>query len=184
MTDPTIPLSPTPAVPQQAPKRPRRWPWVLAIAAALVVGVGAGVGTTVSTRTDNTSAVAPAPSTVTETVIETTTETVIETAPPVTETVTETIEPPPPAAPAQPDPSDGIGAGTYEVGVDLEPGQYKTTGPSPGDPVPSCYWARASDDSGDFEALITNEILEGPGSVTVNSGEFVTFDGSCAWTLQ
>ncbi|MFD2396084.1 hypothetical protein ACFSVJ_03130 [Prauserella oleivorans] len=45
-----------------------------------------------------------------------------------------------------------------------------------------CYWSRNTDDSGEFESIITNGGLEGPGSVTVNDGEFLELSGDCVWT--
>jgi hypothetical protein len=85
-----------------------------------------------------------------------------------------------PAAPAGP--ATTVGDGTYEVGVDLEPGRYKTAGPSQSSIIPMCYWARHKDDSGEFRSIIANQNLQGPGSVTVKAGEFVEFSGGCTWT--
>lgn len=73
-------------------------------------------------------------------------------------------------------PATSVGSGTYEVGKDMEPGQYKT--PASGD----CYWARLKDDSGNFEVIIANDILSGQGTVTVNVGEFFEASGNCFWT--
>lgn len=81
-----------------------------------------------------------------------------------------------PAAPAGP--AATMGAGTYQVGVDVLPGQYKTDGPKD---LP-CYWARRKDDSGAFESIIANGNLDGPGSVTINAGEFIELNGDCTWT--
>lgn len=72
--------------------------------------------------------------------------------------------------------------GTYEVGVDLEAGRYKTTGPVPG--ARSCYQARLSDDSGDSSSILSNDLTDGPSSVTVADGEFIKFNGGCTWTKQ
>lgn len=86
----------------------------------------------------------------------------------------------PPTAPAGP--ATSVTDGTYEVGVDLEAGRYKTTGPEAGSR--SCYQARLSDDSGDSSAILANDIADGPSSVTVEAGEFVKFSGGCAWAKQ
>lgn len=51
--------------------------------------------------------------------------------------------------------------GTYQVGTDIEPGTYTTTG---GD---GCYWARLSDFSGETDAIIANDNAEGPAVVTI-----------------
>lgn len=65
-----------------------------------------------------------------------------------------------PAEPAEEEAPAGLADGTYEVGVDVEPGRYKTVVP---DDSFGCYWARLKDDSGEFESIITNENGE-PGS--------------------
>jgi hypothetical protein len=78
-------------------------------------------------------------------------------------------------------PATTITSGTYEVGVDVQPGRYKTSGP-PDDDIIGCYWARHKDDSGSIESIIANANLEGPGSVTINSGEFFEAGGECTWS--
>lgn len=74
--------------------------------------------------------------------------------------------------------------GTYEVGVDVEPGRYKTPGSGGSGIFESCYWERASNDSGEFSAIKANDNITGPGSITVKSGEFVKTNGGCVWTKQ
>jgi hypothetical protein len=86
------------------------------------------------------------------------------------------------ASPVPAGPATTAGDGTYEVGVDLEPGRYKTAGPDQSSVIPNCYWARTKDDSGEFGSIIANQNLQGPGSVTVKEGEFVNFAGGCSWT--
>lgn len=100
----------------------------------------------------------------------------IITAEQVTETSTESAAPPVPMVPEMKE-------GVYQVGVDIPAGRYKTTGAPPG-LVDSCYWARMRDDTGDFDSLIANDIVNGPGSVTVKEGEFVKLSGGCIWTLS
>ena len=85
-----------------------------------------------------------------------------------------------PAAPAGP--ATTVSDGIYEVGADVEAGRYKTTGPEAGSR--SCYQARLSDDSGRSSAIISNDIADGPSSVTIQAGEFVKFSGGCTWTKQ
>lgn len=97
--------------------------------------------------------------------------------------------PPPSAAaaeapPAQSGPLTTFSDGTYEVGVDIEPGRYKTAGPDKSDLLPMCYWERAKDDSGTFRSIIANDNLQGPGSVSVKQGEFLKVSGGCTWTKQ
>jgi len=88
----------------------------------------------------------------------------------------------PQAAPAQPvGQATRIGDGTYEVGVDMAAGRYKTTGDGS---IGLCYWERAKDDSGDLRSIISNDLFRGPGSVTVKNGEFAKLSGGCTWTKQ
>lgn len=111
------------------------------------------------------------------------------TAAPATTTVTKTVTAPAPKPaaaaaekPAEPaGPSTTMGPGVYEVGSDIAAGQYKTAGPPAGDAMGMCYWARSKDDTGDFNSLITNGTVEGPGSLTVNDGEYLELQGECEW---
>jgi hypothetical protein len=146
----------------QPAKKPRRWPWVLGIVAAFVVGTGVGGA---GSRTPAPSYATPAPQ--------------------------------PPAAPAQAapavveapaarsGPATSIGdCSGCEVGVDLEPGRYKTAGPDQSSIIPMCYWKRATNDSGELNAIISNQNIRGPGAVTVKNGEFIEFSGGCTWTKE
>lgn len=90
------------------------------------------------------------------------------------------------AAPAPAKPAGAatqVGDGTYQVGVDMAAGRFKTTGPTD-DVFRNCYWQRASDDSGQFGSIIANDNTQGPASVTVKSGEFFQTSGGCTWTKQ
>lgn len=55
-----------------------------------------------------------------------------------------------------------IGPGVHVVGVDIEPGTYRTAGPADS-AFPMCYWGRLSDTSGEFDAVITNGLPQGAG---------------------
>jgi hypothetical protein len=76
----------------------------------------------------------------------------------------------------------GLGDGTYEVGVDVKPGRYKTVVP---DDSRNCYWARLKNDSGELSAIIANE-NNSPGarvSVTIKkSDRFFSSRGCGDWT--
>jgi hypothetical protein len=74
------------------------------------------------------------------------------------------------------------GDGTYLVGVEIDPGTYKTTGPDKDSVIPMCYWERAKNDSGELGSIIANHNSEGPDRVTVKAGETVKFSGDCKWT--
>ena len=76
---------------------------------------------------------------------------------------------------------NAVSNGIYQVGVDIPAGRYKTAGPPADDIMPMCFWSRNSDDSGSLESIIANGGIEGPGSLTVNAGEFVEFSGDCTW---
>lgn len=82
----------------------------------------------------------------------------------------------------EPDRGTTIGAGVYEVGVDVAPGRYRTPGPDRGSAARTCVWRRLSDDSGEPDSVIARGVTGGPGSVTVNAGEFVDLSGTCVWT--
>ena len=58
---------------------------------------------------------------------------------------------PPTPPPPPPPPPQGIGSGTWRVGVDISPGVYRNAGFSPG-----CYWERLSGFGGTFAEIITN----------------------------
>ncbi|WP_460397783.1 hypothetical protein [Actinophytocola sediminis] len=79
-------------------------------------------------------------------------------------------------------PDTTMSDGMYQVGVDVAPGRYKTTGPDDSSDFAHCYWARTTDDSGELRSIIANSLLQGPGSVTVNAGEFIELNGGCTWT--
>ncbi|TXG89753.1 hypothetical protein DW322_05430 [Rhodococcus rhodnii] len=77
----------------------------------------------------------------------------------------ESTSPAPAAAPApsQAAPRELPTNGILKVGSDITPGEYATTptGSAPG------YWERLSCLSGDFECVITNDLVEGQGYLTV-----------------
>ncbi|GJF06567.1 hypothetical protein [Pseudonocardia sp. D17] len=82
-----------------------------------------------------------------------------------------------PAAP------EGISDGTHEVGTDIAPGKYKTTGPDPSSIIPSCYWARLKNTDGSFDSIITNGNTRGPATLTVKASDAaVELTGGCVWT--
>jgi hypothetical protein len=155
---PTTPATSSPVKPR------RRWPWVVGVVVAF--GLGAAVGGAGNT-TRPTAAPGGAPAA---------TVTVTAGAP---APATVTAPAPAPASVPAPDTGGTIGDGTHHVGEDMKAGRWKTTGPTTGMP---CYWARLKNDSGDFQAIITNGTPTGPASLSVKSGEFVEFSGGCVWT--
>jgi hypothetical protein len=85
-----------------------------------------------------------------------------------------------PAAIVAPKPA-GVTAGTYQVGIDIRPGRYKTQGAPPGSVTDICYWGRLKNDSGEFSAVIANELFQGNGVLTTKRGEFLKLTGDCVW---
>jgi hypothetical protein len=187
-----------PPMPGYQPHRPRKDhtnSYIIggaAIAAAMIVAIGISAG-----ESDNSAGPAPAV-TVTET--ETETETVALTDQEIVDRSIEIIEsadadieagiepeitiPPIDVAmetePEEPaGPLTEIGPGTYLVGEDVKAGSYKTAGPTDS----MCYWSRNSNDSGELDAIIANDILEGPGRVTLNEGEIFETNGCDTWKL-
>lgn len=78
-----------------------------------------------------------------------------------------------------------IGNGIHLVGDDIPAGSYRTDGPDEDDIMPMCYWARLSGTSGEFEEIIANDNLEGPGVMTVDESDVaLELSGGCDWTLE
>ncbi|GAA4776861.1 hypothetical protein GCM10023200_06950 [Actinomycetospora chlora] len=81
---------------------------------------------------------------------------------------------------AMPSVNGPFGNGTYLVGSELAAGTYRTDG-SGG----SCYWERLRDTSGEFSAIIANDAITGPSTMTVRSSDqAVHFSGDCTWTRR
>ncbi|MGW3458402.1 hypothetical protein ACWDE9_02020 [Streptomyces olivaceoviridis] len=159
------------------PKPSRRTAWLTHGATAfvaLMVGVGIGGGED-SGGTDGSAAPAPA---VTVTKTASSGGGKSEPAATVTEKVTVTPKPAEKAGPA----TSVEGDGQYLVGEDMRAGTYRTAGPDTSGFVDNCYWARTKDASGEFEAIIANDNLQGQGRVTVNKGEYFETNGCQKWT--
>lgn len=150
--------------------KPRRWPWVLGIAGALVVGIAIG----------NAGGRSGTPAAHPPTIPVTSAPAAADDAAPVQ--AVPTVEQSPAVA-SGPATTTGDCSGC-EVGVDLAPGRYKTPGPSDSGPLDMCTWRRSSNDSGEFSAFIAGDVLRGPGGVTLKQGEFVDFSGECTWTKE
>ncbi|WP_199034321.1 DUF4190 domain-containing protein [Glycomyces salinus] len=77
----------------------------------------------------------------------------------------------------------GIGDGIWEIGTEIAPGTYVAT--APGDSVfDSCYVARLSGFSGEFEDIIANDNIDGGarGRVTISEDdEGIELSGGCEW---
>ncbi len=91
---------------------------------------------------------------------------------------TETTQPRPPTTVHKPVPVpvNAFGPGIYEVGNEIQPGTYTTPGGS------YCYWARLRDFNGTPDSVITNNILDGRGRMTIKrTDKGIEFSGDCEW---
>ncbi|MGD9991038.1 hypothetical protein [Pseudonocardia sp.] len=82
----------------------------------------------------------------------------------------------PAPAPVAAGPARTITDGTYEVGVDVEPGKYRTPGASFG-----CYWARLKRNDGSVGDIIDNNAAIGPQITTLRAGEYFETQGCGTW---
>lgn len=72
------------------------------------------------------------------------------------------------------------GDGSYQVGSDIKPGTYVSSGNSDG----GCYWERAKDASGGADAIIANDNVMGASYVTVAAGDKIFKTSGCKeWQL-
>jgi hypothetical protein len=84
-----------------------------------------------------------------------------------------------PTTSAAPAVNGPFGSGTYLVGEDIAPGQYRTAGES------FCGWSRNRDTTGDLDAIIANGIVQGPTTMTVRESDgAIEFSGRCTWTRR
>ncbi|MFJ6935649.1 hypothetical protein [Streptomyces sp. NPDC101132] len=67
------------------------------------------------------------------------------------------------------------GDGDFEVGSDLKPGLYRTTGNTDG----MCYWERAKDSRGEADSIIANDNVTGTGYVEVKASDKIFKSTGC-----
>lgn len=67
------------------------------------------------------------------------------------------------------------GDGSYQVGKDIQPGTYRTTGNTDG----MCYWERAKDASGEMDSLLANDNVTGTSYVTVKGTDKLFTSTDC-----
>lgn len=78
-----------------------------------------------------------------------------------------------------------ISNGTHLIGDDIPAGTYHTDGPDEDGIVPSCYWARLSGTSGEFDDIIANDNVEGSSVVTIEESDVaIELSGGCDWELE
>lgn len=164
---------PGPAQPLPVTKPTRRKAWLTHGATAIVaLLIGTAIGANGNdtwnppTASEKPQAVeATTPTTEPEPTSPAPETTEAEPASPAPETTTSEATPTKDPGPA----STFAGDGEYLVGEDIAPGTYKTAGP---DDDFGCYWARLKNASGEFDAIIANNNLNGPGRVTLKKGEY------------
>lgn len=148
--DQTYHLAPPPA----PEKRRRRWPWVLLgvpigmLVMLVLIGIGNGP----------TRAAAPT------------------TTPAASGGSVSTADTSGEAPTAPPGPLTTFGEGTWEVGVDIAAGKYKTTGPD----GPNCYYARLKTGDGSMGDILDNNNSNGPVTVTVKESDGYFETQGCA----
>ncbi|MFF4010393.1 hypothetical protein [Streptomyces sp. NPDC001717] len=67
------------------------------------------------------------------------------------------------------------GSGTFEVGKDVQPGTYRTTGNG----TAGCYWERAKDSSGEADSIISNDNVTGTSYVTIADTDKIFKSNDC-----
>ncbi|MFE6285918.1 hypothetical protein [Streptomyces sp. NPDC057877] len=67
------------------------------------------------------------------------------------------------------------GSGDFQVGSDVQPGTYRTTGNTDG----LCYWERAKDASGELDSLLANDNVSGTAYVTVKATDKLFKSSDC-----
>lgn len=71
------------------------------------------------------------------------------------------------------------GDGDFEVGADVKPGTYRTTGNEDG----MCYWERLKDSKGELESILANDNVTGTSYVTIKPGDKLFKSSDCnGWT--
>ncbi|MFJ3516272.1 hypothetical protein [Streptomyces sp. NPDC090131] len=67
------------------------------------------------------------------------------------------------------------GSGTFEVGKDVPPGTYRSTGNG----GVGCYWERSKDSSGELDSILANDNVTGTSYVTVAATDKIFKSGGC-----
>ncbi|MEU9876782.1 hypothetical protein [Streptomyces phaeochromogenes] len=67
------------------------------------------------------------------------------------------------------------GDGDFEVGTDVKPGTYRTTGNTDS----LCYWERAKDASGEMDSILANDNVSGTSYVTIPAGDKLFKSSGC-----
>ncbi|MHC1559559.1 flagellar basal body-associated FliL family protein [Actinomycetospora sp. C-140] len=85
----------------------------------------------------------------------------------------------PASASTAPAAGSSFSSGTYEVGTEIEPGTYRTSGSD------FCYWSRLNSNDGELGSINANGFADGPSSMSVKAGDkYIEFSGTCSWTRR
>ncbi|TWG06952.1 hypothetical protein FHX80_115452 [Streptomyces brevispora] len=164
-----------PALPPRKPSRAKSW-LTHGAAAFVALFIGVGIGASGGSGTEQGDAKASGSAKPGPTVTVTGADKA-RPAPTVTKTVT--AKPKPPKKTQDPGPATVFdGDGEYLVGEDIQAGTYRTAG---ADGSFGCYWERAKNASGEFDSIIANNNLKGPGRVTLNKGEYFKTNRCQEW---
>lgn len=68
------------------------------------------------------------------------------------------------------------GDGDFQVGSDIKPGTYRSTGNTDG----MCYWERAKDASGETDSLLANDNVTGTSYVTIKATDKIFKTSDCS----
>jgi hypothetical protein len=78
-----------------------------------------------------------------------------------------------------PPPKRSFSDGTYLVPEDIRPGLYQTDGHGDGT---GCYWETDRNLSGDFNAIVSNDNIDGPTTIQLGSNvRAFKVNGGCLW---
>jgi hypothetical protein len=73
-----------------------------------------------------------------------------------------------------------FGNGVQIVGLDIQPGTYRSLNPGRG-----CYWERLSGVGGTFDEILANDNATGPAIVTISQGDFAFSSSRCSdWSAD
>lgn len=156
----TNPNSPYPYA--QPKRKSRKGLWItLSVLAVLLCGGGTAVIAALASMGSEPSSVSPT----------------WEAPAPSGQDATESAPKPPKAAGVT------ITAGTWAVGSEVKAGSYKTVAPE--DEFIGCTWQRLKSDDGEFNSIITSDIIP-PGTAgrlqIKKTDKFIALSGGCIWT--
>lgn len=80
-----------------------------------------------------------------------------------------------PDRPKAKEPKGLDGDGTYEVGTDIKPGTYRSSGNDD-----MCYWERQKDAKGELDSILANDNVKGTSYVTVPKSDMFFKTSGCA----